>query len=396
MPDRPQTVLLTGGRAAATLELARMLHRAGVRVLMAEHIGWHLSRFSRAIARHYVVPWPTRDRPAFIAALARIIEREQVDLLIPTCEEVFHVAWGRDRLRCAVYCDGLEALGRLHHKGQFIAAARQHGLAVPETVVCTDRAALSAALAQLGGGVVLKPAWSRFAARTLVLPQGAGADTPLPTPSAQDPWLVQRYLPGRQLCTWGLCHAGRLVAYCAYETRFTLGLGASASFEMLDHPRLEAWMAALVAGEGFTGQLGLDCIETPDGTVHGIEANPRITSGFHLFAHDPRVLDAYWSPGTERLKPVGGRPAMLGVSMLLARRRLRDPEAKRQWKAVFRQSREVVWSGWDPVPVLWRFVWLAGVVLRGRRVGRPPAEAIAIDMEWNGEPADAAVVEKPV
>jgi hypothetical protein len=374
------TILLTGGRAAATLELARMLHAAGHRVVMAEHIGWHLSRFSRSISKHYKVRWPTRDLDGFADDLARIIEREGVELLIPTCEEVFHVARRRGRFACAVYCDTVETLARVHHKGHFIEAARGLGLAVPESVLCSDSESLQAAVARLGE-VVLKPAWSRFGARTLVRPT-----TPLPVPTPTDPWVVQRLLPGRQLCTWGLCHQGRLVAFCAYETRFTLGIGASASFEMLEHPGLEAWMARFVEGLGFTGQLGLDFIEAADGTPQGIEANPRITSGFHLFAHDPGVLERYWNADLPRLKPVGGRPAMLGVSMLLARRKLKDPERLREWKAVWRRSREVVWSLRDPVPVLWRFVWLAGVVLRGKRAGRPPAEAIAVDMEWNGEP----------
>ncbi|MEZ4471618.1 MAG: hypothetical protein R3F60_12605 [bacterium] len=300
----PKTVLLTGGRAAATLELARMLKGRGVRVIMAEHIGWHLSRFSRAIHRHYRVPWPTRDLEGFISALEAIIQAEAVDLVIPTCEEIFHIARRRARLaaRCAVYAADLDALVRLHHKGRFIDAARRAGLAVPATTVCTDADSLRAALR---GPVVLKPAWSRFAARTILLPEGHRGE-PLPTPSPADPWLVQQLIPGRVLCTWGLCHAGRLVAYAAYETRFTLGLGASASVEMLDHPALEAWMARLVEEEGFTGQLGLDLIEAADGTLYGIEANPRITSGLHLFAHDPRLVDRFWTadaPPQARRRP---------------------------------------------------------------------------------------------
>ncbi|MCB9545467.1 MAG: carbamoylphosphate synthase large subunit [Myxococcales bacterium] len=379
----PRTVLLTGGRAAATLELARALHAAGIRVVMAEHIGWHLSRWSRAVARHYRVPWPTRDRPGFIAALAAIIEREAVDLLVPTCEEIFHVAWGRAALPCAVLATDLAALTRLHHKGRFIEAARALGLAVPETTVCADRATLEAAVAG-GGGVVLKPVWSRFAARTMILPDGHRGEA-LPTPTAADPWVVQRYVAGRVLCTWGLAQDGRLVAFCAYETRYTLGLGASASFESLPHPALEAWMARLVAGEGFTGQLGLDVIEAPDGQLYGIEANPRITSGLHLLVGEPGFLERLWTPVAGCVRPTGPRPAMLAISMLLAQRGLRGAAARAEWRAVWRRSREVVWSWRDPVPAVWRFVWLAGVVLRGRRAGRPPAEAIAIDMEFNGD-----------
>ncbi|MEZ4463545.1 MAG: carbamoylphosphate synthase large subunit [bacterium] len=365
----PKTVLLTGGRAAATLELARMLKGRGVRVIMAEHIGWHLSRFSRAIHRHYRVPWPTRDLEGFISALEAIIQAEAVDLVIPTCEEIFHIARRRARLaaRCAVYAADLDALVRLHHKGRFIDAARRAGLAVPATTVCTDADSLRAALR---GPVVLKPAWSRFAARTILLPEGHRGE-PLPTPSPADPWLVQQLIPGRVLCTWGLCHAGRLVAYAAYETRFTLGLGASASVEMLDHPALEAWMARLVEEESFTGQLGLDLIEAADGTLYGIEANPRVTSGLHLFAHDPRLLDRFWTPDAPRLKPVGGRPAMLGISMLLALRRQRTRRDRAAWwDGSGRSGRS--WDRAIPSPRSGGSSgWPAWSSLRGRRAGRP-------------------------
>jgi hypothetical protein len=207
----------------------------------------------------------------------------------------------------------------------------------------------------------------------------------VPTPT--DPWVVQRLLPGRQLCTWGLCHQGRLVAFCAYETRFTLGIGASASFEMLEHPGLEAWMARFVEGLGFTGQLGLDFIEAADGTPQGIEANPRITSGFHLFAHDPGVLERYWNADLPRLKPVGGRPAMLGVSIAAGAgessrilsgcasgRRCGGGRARSCGACGIRCRCCGGSCGWPG--------WCCGASGRGR----PPAEAIAVDMEWNGEP----------
>ena len=85
-----------------TLDLARLFHAAGHTVLIAESIAWPLARFSRTVARFYAVPPPRFQPEAFIQALLDIICTEQIDLLLPTCEETFYVALGREAL--AAYC----------------------------------------------------------------------------------------------------------------------------------------------------------------------------------------------------------------------------------------------------------------------------------------------------
>ena len=49
-------ILLTGGRAPATLELARAFHRAGHTVFMAESLRGHLSQPSNAITKQFCCP----------------------------------------------------------------------------------------------------------------------------------------------------------------------------------------------------------------------------------------------------------------------------------------------------------------------------------------------------
>src|SRR5687768_15246342 len=102
-----KTILLTGGRAPAALELARVFHAAGHRVLMAESVKHHLSQPSRAIAANFHVPPPRQQTAEYLAALRQIITAHNVDLLIPTCEEIFYVAMGREMLsqHCAVFVE---------------------------------------------------------------------------------------------------------------------------------------------------------------------------------------------------------------------------------------------------------------------------------------------------
>jgi len=368
-----------------------MFHRAGHRVVMAEFIGWHLSRYSRAVSAHHRLPWPTRDLDAFTDALIDVIRREGVDLYIPTCEELFWVALVRDRLTpwCEVFVDDIDVLERAHDKWRFLQQARQCGLDVPPTLRADDTDTLRALLADALAArrkVVLKPTWSRFAAWTVIAPSSLDTIAHVVV-TPDNPWLVQDHVQGRHLCTWGIAHAGRLVAHGAYPSLYTLGVGATVAFESVDHPGAERWAETYARGSGFTGQLAFDLIESADGRVFGIECNPRLTSGVHLFADQPGLLDAFWTPDLPRLHPTGARPSMLGVSMLIfLLQRVRTPADLAAWRRTFGRSREVVHALADPVPALWRYVGLAGIVARARRMGLTEQQAVGVDMEYNGRP----------
>ncbi len=70
---------------------------------------------------------------AFTDALARVIESQRIDLVLPTCEEVFFVARAAERLpsACRVFAAPFDLLRLLHSKDTFLAAARAAGVTVP-------------------------------------------------------------------------------------------------------------------------------------------------------------------------------------------------------------------------------------------------------------------------
>ncbi len=155
-------ILLTGGRAPATLELARAFHRTGHTVFMAELARSHLSEPSRALKANFLVPPPRQQTGAFLQALREIVSRNKIDLLIPTCEEVFYVAMGRDALPCKVFAESIEDLQTLHNKWSFAVQASNLGLAVPETFLVGSTDELLLAFAQWQK-LIFKPVYSRFA-----------------------------------------------------------------------------------------------------------------------------------------------------------------------------------------------------------------------------------------
>src|SRR5689334_20201704 len=132
-------ILLTGGRVAASLELARVFHRAGHTVFMAESLRGHLSAPSNAIEKNFLVSSPRHETGIFIKEIQEIVIENKIDLLIPTCEEVFYVGLGREQFPCTVFTESLRKLDILHNKWYFVVTAIEAELFVPETMLIANR-----------------------------------------------------------------------------------------------------------------------------------------------------------------------------------------------------------------------------------------------------------------
>ena len=397
-------ILLTGGRSPAALELARLLHRAGHRVFAAESSRYYLTRVSSAVTHSFAVPAPAHGTASYAAALEAIVRRERIDLLIPSNEEIFHVAGGLHRLsrHCRVWAAPLETLHELHHKGRFTALAERFGLLVPRTTTITDPSqwlALAEHAAQEGdGGLVLKPVYSRFASRVMVLSRSETKEArrrrleaSVSAVSERTAWVAQQYIDGSHYCSYSIAHEGRVVAHAAYPSRYRVGMGASVHFEAIEHPGIRAWVSRFAEAAGFTGQLAFDYIESQDGRLYAIECNPRATSGIHLFGPDDGLDRAFLAPeqlaaaGTV-VEPRSGSSAMLALPMVMCglrqNRRLSDWQA---WMNAYLSSRDVVYRQSDPWPALEQLQLAWDVWRHSRRLRIPLTEATTYDIEWNGE-----------
>ncbi|PZT53456.1 ATP-grasp domain-containing protein [Paenibacillus silvae] len=390
----PSKVLLTGGRAPVTLDLARMLHRFGHRVYIAESMERHLCRGSVVVEQCALVPSPRHQTTAYLSALEACIKRWQIDLLIPMCEEIFYVAQGAEQLRrhCRVLLSSPEQLHALHHKYDFIQLAKSMGLSVPDTYLIQNSQELLKIQHVLNksGEWVWKPVYSRFAAKVRMPIHHAPPGEELI--SRGSPWVAQRYIHGRGLCTYSVVHEGQLVAHAAYESKFRTGdVGASVFFEQVQHDGAYQWVKQFVQQAAFSGQIGFDFIEALDGRVYAIESNPRATSGIHLFYPDDGLVRALLEPESllnekKEITPRSGDKAMLALPMLGSGIRQANSRANlRSWMTAWHGARDVVYARQDTRP----FFAQIAVVLAAWRTARAQritlTEALTHDIEWNGE-----------
>lgn len=379
-------VLLTGGRAPATLDLARLLHAGGCEVHLAESMGASITAWSRAVRRVHRVPPPRQQTAAFLTRIEALHRCLDFDLIVPTCEEVFWLARARDRL--PTLCPPLSQLHTLHHKARFIERAATYGLAVPATREVHDARALTDAVVALGGpnAIVLKPAYSRFATSAVVRPTPAQARAIAPT--ADRPWVVQRVLTGQAFCTWSIAHRGELSAHCCYDVTFSAGAGSAVYFAARARPDARRWVETFVAAEGFTGFIAFDFIQS-EGEPLAIECNPRLTSGIHLLSDGPALTRALLAePGDRRqaVEPDGNASAQLLAPMLIYG--LKQARAQGQlgswWRAI-RTGREVSFDRQDPLPSVLQGLSLASLVLVAVRNRQSVLDATTYDIRWDGE-----------
>lgn len=375
-------ILLTGGRAPATLDLARAFHRAGHTVSMAESLRGHLSQPSAAVKAQFVVPAPRQESEAFLGALKKIITENQIEVLIPTCEEIFHIAKGLNDLPCRVFSEPLKKLDTVHNKWRFVVYAVEHDLRAPETMYVRIQDDLLHAFAQWRE-LVVKPVYSRFASRTLILPSLKHA---LATLTFGSPWVAQEYIPGRQFCTYSICHNGHITAHTTYPTTFTAGQGAAIAFQHVEHPAIFEWVRAFVKSLNFTGQIAFDFIESPEGVLYALECNPRATSGVHLLASHPRFVEAFFNPAMDCIFPADDHPHMLASAMLTYALPASIFDGKLgDWLRTFFSSSDVILDFQDPLPFVLQLRSIVSYLLLARRKKISALEASTFDIEWNGE-----------
>ncbi len=374
-------ILLTGGRAPATLELARAFRRAGHSVFMAESLRGHLSQSSATVNANFVVPAPRQNKEAFLIALKHIIIEKKIDLLIPTCEEIYYVSMGRDELPCTVFAEPIKKLNTFHNKWNFVVNAVGIDLYAPETILIANQDDVLHAYAHWRD-LVLKPVYSRFAARTLIRPPLQMA---LSTLNYDSPWIAQEFIQGQQFCTYSVCHNGVVHAHTAYPTRFTAGRGATIAFEHMEHPAILNWVKTFVKENNFTGQIAFDFIQSPSGQLYALECNPRATSGVHLLASNPQFVDAFINPQPGCMTPSGSSASMLSTAMVMYA--LSDSIKNGKffsWLKTFLTSRDVIFDLNDPLPSLFQLRSIFAYIDLGRRYGITPLQASTFDIEWNG------------
>lgn len=382
----PRTLLLTLGRLPKALDLARAFHADGWRVVVAEPLRWHLTGVSRAVARSLTVPAPAGDPAGYRRALAEITRAEAADLVLPVSEEAMHAAALADdpELGPRVFSPPAARVRALHDKLEFNRIAAAAGLDVPASA---PLGSAEAAAILDAGDAVAKPRLS-CGGRGVEVVRRRGAPAP-----RDEPALVQAFVRGEEVSTFGVARDGRLLLNAVYRGRMRSG-SVAVSFERIDAPAVDAWAARFAAATAHTGLLSFDFVVGADGRPRAIECNPRATSGLHFVRPEALVAAIL---GDRPVPPDPFRPErrMQQAYPCLTETQAAMLRRDGTFRAKLRElvsAKDVTWSAADPLPFLTMTLTSATILWRAARTGLTLGEAATADIAYAAaEPAAPAL-----
>ena len=216
-------VLVTGAGSGASNNLVRSL-RSGDPALHI--VGCNDDRFElkkSTADRRYLVPKPSG--PTYIDALRRVVNSEQVDLVIPTGDsEVSALSNARRWLKGKLFLPKNAVIDLCQDKYELTQFLRRRNLPAPETYAVTGLRSVDRIFARFARR---RPLWCR--ARTGSRSLGA---TPVLRPAQARAWMEQwaelrgvpireftlsEYLPGRDFLCQSVWHQGRMVLCSTFE-----------------------------------------------------------------------------------------------------------------------------------------------------------------------------------
>jgi glutathione synthase/RimK-type ligase-like ATP-grasp enzyme len=384
-------VLILGARAPACLEWARAATSAGWQVTVADSLRWPMTRFSKAGKDYLRLPEPRHNTSEWINAIQQCVIEKKIDWIIPTCEEVFYLAWGAEKLKpyCQLFISDFTLLNQLHHKGQFAGMTQQWNLQAPKSFVIKDKEQL-ARFSTKSKDYVFKPAYSRFATNTLIRPDAEKLNQLEPTSEA--PWIAQEFIAGKEHCSFSLIQQGEVIAHACYHPKYRVGKGSGIYFEVTYPPEILEFIKQFAQTTRYTGQVGFDFIESADGKFYVLECNPRATSGVHLFNDQPEALTKFF---TQAPLPASGRsvfhptnkPRMSSMAMILFAM-IKQGWKKQFWKDYF-SAEDVISHAGEYKPHYAQLLCLAEMCARALSRRKGLLAAVTSDIEWDGQTISA-------
>ena len=296
--DKPENILLTGGKMTKALQLARSFHAAGHNVTLIETHKYWLSghRFSNAVNNFYTVPAPEKDPDGYCQAILKIVQKENIDAFIPVSSPVASYYDSLAGELIAPYCQVIhftaEITRILDDKFTLCEKARSLGLSAPKAFLITDpQQILDFDFSADGSKYLLKSIRYNSVSRldmTQLPFEGMKDYVKNLSISEDNPWAMQEFITGQEYCTHSTVRNGKIRLHCCSKSS-----PFQVNYEHVERPEIYAWVEKFVKELNLTGQISFDFIQTQDGTVYPIECNPRTHSAITMFYNHPGLADAY-------------------------------------------------------------------------------------------------------
>jgi predicted ATP-grasp superfamily ATP-dependent carboligase len=378
-----KNILITGGRAPATLHLARLLKQKKHRVYIADTFARNLASVSQYVDKSFVIPPPRQAPKGFVNQMRIIIKDYDIDIIIPTCEETFHVSLHRPAFEkyCQVFTSDIATLDKLHHKWTFNQLLKKIALPYPKSFLTTSLEETLVATKKLEA-FVAKPTYSRFADKVIINdPNELNKIVINTSPS----WIIQDYIDGDHFCSFSIAKNGKLSAHSVYPVSYRVENGAAVYFEAINVREIECIVSTIVTAINYTGFISFDFIRNKkDDAYYCLECNPRLTSGIHLFDNKDSFMP--FSSAADICYPKAKNRMMLTLAMLSYNLiEQRSLTKFRDLIRAMRQADDVVFNWKDLRPFFAQFSSVLYFYKIAKQNNISILEATTHHIEWNGD-----------
>jgi predicted ATP-grasp superfamily ATP-dependent carboligase len=385
-------VLVTSSRMPFALDEIRKFGRAGHQVFAADTFFAAPGSHSRYVARHFELTPPAVDPLRYVADVDELVRRYAIDLIVPCFEEAFYLSRHRAELPwwSHLFAADFALLKRLHHKASFHFLAEELGIPTPATTIVSSSEELAAALARTPR-FVARPAWSRGGI-DVCTNAGPLANALAPrdcAPTVPRPWIVQEYVEGPEICSFGVAQRGRLMAQCTYVHPKEIEHAGGIVFESVRDDEVLACVQRVVQRTGYHGQISLDFKRGRAGLMV-LECNPRPTAGVHLM-EEQLLVDAILGRLSDvAVVPPGAR--RLYASALVRDALLHPRELPADMLYLFSDADDIYAERGDWLPALFQVLSYGRVLAYRRRHREASRRATKLmsayfdGISWNGQP----------
>ena len=283
-------ILVTSARLPHALGVIRALGEAGHDVYATDTFRLSPGLHSSHVKQAFVTASPTFETRKFVGEVADIVDQHAIDLVVPAFEEVFFLSRHLDELAHPekYFCSPLDTLRQLHDKARFSEMVDHLQLPVGRTITATSDAELRAAVDEFSeyfGRAVFSRGGVALLTNTGPLARAVKLEDCAPTP--ENPWIVQEFVQGEDLCSFTVAHHGKISGHCTYRHPLTIEHAGGIVFESIDEPQALEYTRRIVEHTGYHGNISVDWMRCDDGTLHIVECNPRPTAGIFTMEAEP-------------------------------------------------------------------------------------------------------------
>jgi predicted ATP-grasp superfamily ATP-dependent carboligase len=292
-------ILISNARSFISLDFARFFNSFGVEVFVADSNRYHICSFSNAVKKTFLVPSPRFETKKYIKAILEIVEKENIDLIIPVYEEIFYISKFLEKFpkNCKVFCTSFKILEKLHNKWTFQEKIKNFGFKTPKTYLL--RNLFDFKNMDINFPFVLKACYSRASQEIKVIKSKKELEM-VDFKKDKNFWIIQKFLKGKKYSTYSVCWDGMVKAHVTYPLDYSIENNSCLSFKSVKHEGIFKWVEKFIKMENFKGQIGFDFIENEEG-IFAIECNPRATSGAHLLVEEKNFKKVFFKRETEEV-----------------------------------------------------------------------------------------------